>query len=261
VGSETSGFHIGDCVGVPWLGYTCGVCKYCRSGQENLCDEARFTGYHINGGFAEYTVADHRFCFHIPETFSAIYAAPLLCAGLIGYRAYNMIRSAKTIGLYGFGSAAHIVIQIARWEGKRVFAFVRPGDEKTKEFAKKMGAVWADYTDEYPPEEMDASIIFAPAGELIPSALAAVAKGGTVVCGGIYMSDIPSFAYDLIWGERSIKTVANLTREDGEALFKIAPLIPVQCEVTTFPLEQANEALMALKQGSFNGSGVIVVDQ
>lgn len=249
----------GDRIGVPWLGSTCNSCRYCLSGRENLCGGARFTGYHIDGGFAEYAVADHRFCFPIPEGYPDLQAAPLLCAGLIGYRSLVMAGDAERLGIYGFGSAAHIVVQVARYQGRRVYAFTRPGDEEARRFARDMGADWAGGSDELPPEELDAAIIFAPAGELVPAALRAVARGGVVVCGGIHMSDIPSFPYEILWGERVIRSVANLTRRDGEEFLALAPRVPVRTEVQVFQLEEANEALDALRSGKISGAAVLKI--
>ena len=245
-------------LGVPWLGWTCGECRYCRSGRENLCDRARFTGYQLDGGYAEKVVADERFCFPLPGGYPDEQAAPLLCAGLIGYRSLRMTGDAERVGLYGFGSSAHIVAQVARHQGRRVFAFTKPGDEEGQAFARELGADWAGGSDERPPDELDAAIIFASAGELVTTALAALAKGGTVVCGGIHMSDIPRFPYELLWGERVIRSVANLTRADGEELLALAPRVPVRVEVETFPLEQANEALGRLRAGRVRGSAVLV---
>jgi propanol-preferring alcohol dehydrogenase len=246
-------------VGIPWLGWTCGECRYCRSGRENLCDRARFTGYQIDGGYAEAAVADARFCFRIPEDYPDLQAAPLLCAGLIGYRSLRMAGDGERLGLYGFGAAAHIVIQVARSEGRRVFAFTRAGDDSAQRFARELGAEWAGDAESSPPEELAAAIIFAPAGELVPSALGAVAKGGVVVCAGIHMSDIPSFPYELLWGERSVRSVANLTRRDGEEFLRLAPQIPVHTEIEAYPLEQANEALARLRAGSVRGAAVLTV--
>ncbi|GAB6274607.1 MAG: zinc-dependent alcohol dehydrogenase family protein [Peptococcaceae bacterium] len=258
-GNGADRFAQGTRVGVPWLGSTCHNCRYCLSGRENLCDQARFTGYQINGGFAEYAVADQEFCFPIPEGYPDLQAAPLLCAGLIGYRSLVMAGEATSLGLYGFGAAAHIVIQVARYQGRRVFAFTRPGDLEAQQFALSLGAVWAGESGATPPEELEAAIIFAPAGELVPAALRAVAKGGVVVCGGIHMSDIPSFPYEILWGERSIRSVANLTRRDGEEFLALAPKVPVRTEVQTFPLSAANEALNALRQGKVRGAAVLTV--
>lgn len=260
LGSQVAQFRVGDRIGVPWLGHTCNHCRYCQSQRENLCDTAEFTGYQIDGGYAEYTVADHRFCFVIPDTYPALQAAPLLCAGLIGYRAYQMIGDAQRIGFYGFGAAAHILIQVARYEGRQVFAFTRSGDEAGQQFAKKLGAVWAGASDQVPPELLDAAIIFAPTGSLVPAALRAVAKGGVVVCAGIHMSEIPAFSYDLLWGERVLRSVANLTRRDGEAFLALAPKIPIQTQVQAFPLIQANEALQALRNGQIQGAAVLEIN-
>jgi propanol-preferring alcohol dehydrogenase len=251
--------RVGDRVGVPWLGWTCGECRYCRGGQENLCDYARFTGYTLDGGYAEETVADERYCFPIPGGYPDLAAAPLLCAGLIGYRSYRMTGDARVLGFYGFGAAAHLIAQVAAFEGKRVLAFTRPGDTEGQAFAREMGAVWAGGTDEAPPEELDAAIVFAPAGELVPLALRSVRKGGAVVCAGIHMSDIPSFPYDILWGEREVRSVANLTRADGEAFLRVAPEVPVRSEVTVYPLERANEALDDLRSGRLTGAAVLQV--
>jgi alcohol dehydrogenase, propanol-preferring len=249
----------GERVGVPWLGWTCGECPYCRSGRENLCDRARFTGCDIDGGFAEYTVADERFCFPIPAGYPDLQAAPLLCAGLIGYRSLRMAGDGERLGLYGFGAAAHIICQVARHEGRRVFAFTRRGDRDGERFARDLGAVWAGPSDAAAPEELDAAIVFAPVGGLVPTALRAVAKGGTVVCAGIHMSDIPSFPYELLWGERSVRSVANLTRRDGEEFLALALRVPVRARVTEYPLERANEALDDLRAGRVTGSVVLSV--
>ena len=243
-------------LGVPWLGWTCGECRYCTSGRENLCDFARFTGYDIDGGYAEWTVADERFCFPIPDGFDDLEAAPLLCAGLIGYRSLRLAGEAERLGLYGFGASAHIVAQVAQHEGRRVFAVTREGDEDAQAFARELGAEWAGAGP--PPEELDAAIIFAPVGALVPAALAAVAKGGAVVCAGIHMSDIPSFGYELLWGERVLRSVANLTRRDGEEFLTLAPRVPVRTHVETFPLDQANEALDKLRRGDVRGALVLV---
>jgi alcohol dehydrogenase, propanol-preferring len=245
-------------VGVPWLGWTCGVCEYCRSGRENLCVRARFTGCDIDGGYAEYAVADERFCFDIPAGWDDVQAAPLLCAGLIGFRALRMCGDAPRLGLYGFGAAAHILAQVARWQERRVFAFTRPGDEAAQALARELGAAWAGGSDEPPPEPLDAAIIFAPVGALVPVALGAVAPGGTVVCAGIHMSDIPSFAYDRLWRERSLRSVANLTRADGVEFLALAPRVPVRTHVTTYPLEDANAALDDLRGGRLVGSAVVL---
>jgi propanol-preferring alcohol dehydrogenase len=248
----------GDRVGIPWLGWTCGTCAYCTSGRENLCPNARFTGCQIDGGFAEYAVADARFCFAIPPGFSDVHAAPLMCAGLIGYRSLRMVGAARRLGLYGFGAAAHIAAQVARWEGREVYAFTRPGDAAAQNFARRIGAVWAGGSDIAPPEPLDAALIFAPVGALVPAALRAVAPGGVVVCGGIHMSDIPAFPYSLLWMERQVRSVANLTRRDGEEFLAIAARIPVLTETTVFPLSQANEALRALRDGTLTGAAVLV---
>jgi alcohol dehydrogenase, propanol-preferring len=259
VGERVQRFAPGDRVGVPWLGYTDGTCRYCRTGRENLCDYARFTGYQMDGGYAEYSVADHRFCFPLPEDYPDLQAAPLLCAGLIGYRSLRMAGDAERLGLYGFGASAHIIIQVAVHQGRRVFAFTRGGDEEGQGFARRLGAEWAGGSDEPPPEELDAAIIFAPVGALVPVALRAVAKGGVVVCAGIHMSDVPSFPYEVLWGERAVRSVANLTRRDGEEFLALAPRVPVRTEVTPFPLEGANETLEALRGGKIRGAGVLVI--
>ena len=251
-------FNIGERVGVPWLGASDGTCRYCRRGQENLCVQPTFTGYNVNGGFAEYTVADERFCFRLPNSYGAVDAAPLLCAGLIGYRAYRMTgENVETLGLYGFGAAAHIIAQVAKYEGKKVYAFTRPGDIAAQVFALRHGADWSGDSTQAPPENLDAAIIFAPIGALVVSALKATNKGGVVVCGGIHMSDIPSFPYNLLWEERLIRTVANLTRRDGEEFLALAPQVPVRTEVTTFTLEQTGEALACLRNGQLVGAAVI----
>lgn len=259
-GAKANKYPIGTRVGVPWLGYTCNCCRYCLGGKENLCDRALFTGYDLNGGYAEYAVADESFCFPIAENFSDLQAAPLLCAGLIGYRSYRMTEDAQKIGFYGFGAAAHILIQVANYQDKQVYAFTRSGDTKGQEFARSLGAVWAGSSDELPPEELDAAIIFAPVGKLVPAALKAVAKGGIVVCAGIHMSDIPSFPYQVLWEERVLRSVANLTRRDGDEFLALAPQIPIQTEVTAFPLSEANEALDALRSGKINGAAVLAID-
>ena len=253
-------FTVGDRVGVPWLGWTDEECRYCLSGRENLCENARFTGYQIDGGYAEYAVADERFCFPIPVGYPDLQAAPLLCAGLIGHRSLRFAGDAERLGLYGFGASAHIVAQVAVHQGRRVFAFTSPRDEEAQEFARELGAEWAGSSLEAPPEELDAAIIFAPVGALVPAALGAVARGGTVVCAGIHMSDIPSFSYDLLWGERSVRSVANLTRRDGHEFLALAPEVPVRTEVVPFVLERANEALDALRGGRVRGASVLVVD-
>lgn len=260
IGDQVTGFSHGQRVGVPWLGQTCQHCRYCNSGQENLCDQAEFTGYTLDGGYAEYAVADAQFCFPLPEDYPDLQVAPLLCAGLIGYRSYRMAGDAEKIGFYGFGAAAHILIQVARHQGRQIYAFTRPGDTSAQEFARKLGAVWAGGSDQAPPELLDAAIIFAPVGALVPAALKAIRKGGNVVCAGIHMSEIPAFPYDILWEERSICSVANLTRQDGEEFLAIAPQVPIQTEVTQFSLQQANEALEALRNGEFNGSAVLVMD-
>lgn len=261
IGEGVTQFVVGDRLGVPWLGWTCGVCRYCQEGRENLCDRARFMGYQIDGGYAEYTVADERFCFRLPEGYDDLQAAPLLCAGLIGYRSLVMTGNAERLGLYGFGAAAHILIQIARHQGRRVYAFTRSGDSLGHEFALKLGAHWAGDSSRSAPEPLDAAILFAPVGELVPAALRAVAKGGVVVCAGIHMSDIPSFPYSILWGERVLRSVANLTRRDGEEFLALAPKVPIQTEVRSFPLTAANEALSSLRTGKINGSAVLVVKQ
>jgi len=258
-GDGAERFALGDRVGVPWLGWTCGVCRYCRSGRENLCDRARFTGYQIDGGYAEYTVADERFCFPIPAAYDDASAAPLLCAGLIGYRSLRAAGDAARIGLYGFGAAAHIVAQVARAEGRRVFAFTRAGDAAGQRFARDVGAEWAGASQEAPPESLDAAIIFAPAGPLVPVALRNVVKGGTVVCAGIHMSDIPAFPYDVLWGERMVRSVANLTRRDGEEFLALAPRVPVHTTIETVPLAAANQALDRLRAGAVTGALVLNV--
>ena len=251
-------FAAGDRVGVPWLGWTDGDCRYCRTGRENLCDRARFTGYQRDGGYAQLAVADERFCFPIPSGYLDLQAAPLLCAGLIGFRTLKLAGDGERLGIYGFGGAAHIICQVAVHQGWRVFAFTRAGDEETQRFARDLGAEWAGDALGPPPEELDAALIFAPAGELVPAALRAVAKGGTVVCGGIHMSDIPQMPYELLWGERTLRSVANLTRADGEEFLALAPLVPVRTEVETFPLAEANEALDRLRSGRIRGSAVLV---
>jgi alcohol dehydrogenase, propanol-preferring len=258
-GAGAERFELGSRVGVPWLGWTCGECRYCRSGRENLCVRARFTGYTIDGGFAGETVADERFCFPIPDGYADVDAAPLLCAGLIGYRALVFTGDAVRIGLYGFGASAHIVCQVASWQGREVFAFTRPGDESGQEFARSLGAVWAGSSTVAPPEELDAAIIFASAGELVPVALRAIAPGGTVVCAGIHMSDIPAFPYELLWGERTVRSVANLTRGDGEELMQLAPKAGVRTEVTVFPLVEAEAALAAVRSADHRGAVVLDV--
>jgi propanol-preferring alcohol dehydrogenase len=246
-------------LGIPWLGWTDGDCRYCLSGRENLCDRARFTGYTLDGGYAECLVADERFCLELPDAYDDEHAAPLLCAGLIGYRALRLAGDAERLGLYGFGSSAHIVAQVARRQGRRLFAFTRPGDAETQEFALGLGAEWAGGSDERPPEELDAAILFAPAGELVPAALRALAKGGTAVAAGIHMSEVPAFPYELLWGERSVRSVANLTRDDGREFLELAPRVPVRTEVEVLPLAEANEALERLRSGRVRGSLVLQV--
>lgn len=258
VGEGVNGIALGQRSGVPWLGWTCGHCTYCASARENLCDEARFTGYQIQGGYAEYAVADARYCFALGDEVDAAAAAPLLCAGLIGYRALTMAGDAQRIGLYGFGAAAHIIAQVARWQGREVHAFTRAGDSESQAFARQLGASWVGGSAERPPHALDAALIFAPAGELVPAALRTLAKGGTVVCAGIHMSDIPSFPYDILWGERRIVSVANLTRRDGDAFLALAPCVPVRTEITRFALEQANTALERLRSGALQGAAVLV---
>lgn len=259
-GAAVERFNVGDRVGVPWLGYTCGTCRYCASGQENLCGHARFTGYHLDGGYAEYTLADQRYCFAIPDEYDDVSAAPLLCAGLIGYRSLVMAGDAKRLGLYGFGAAAHIVAQVARYQGREIYAFTRQGDAEGQQFARRLGAAWAGASTTTPPEPLDAAIIFAPVGALVPQALCATRKGGIVVCAGIHMSDIPAFPYSLLWGERRIQSVANLTRRDGEEFLKLAPQVPVRTATETFDLTQANEALARLREGKITGAAVLVPD-
>jgi alcohol dehydrogenase, propanol-preferring len=260
LGSHLDKFFVGDRVGIPWLGWTDGECSYCRSNRENLCDNAQFTGYTIDGGYAEFAVADARFCFPLSDGYDDVAAAPLLCAGMLGYRSLRKTGDPLQLGIYGFGSAAHLIAQVAFYEGRRVFAFTRPGDKAGQEFARKLGAVWADGSDEMPPEKLDAAIIFAPVGELVPIALRAVAKGGIVVCGGIHMSDIPSFPYVDLWGERTICSVANLTRRDGEEFLSIAPRVPVKTQTETFPLEEANTALDRLRSGKVDGAAVLTMN-
>ena len=250
---------VGDRIGVPWLGWTCGACRYCRTGRENLCDRARFTGYQLDGGYAEYTVADARYAFPLPPAYPDAAAAPLLCAGLIGYRSLVAAGDGERLGLYGFGAAAHIVAQVARYQGRRVFAFTRAGDVAAQAFARELGAVWAGDSEATPPEPLDVAILFAPVGALVPTALRAVVKGGTVVCAGIHMGDIPSFPYELLWGERVVRSVANLTRRDGEDFLALAPAVPVRTTIERFPLEQANEALERLRAGTVRGAAVLVV--
>lgn len=260
IGKEVKGFNIGDKVGVPWLGYTCGHCEFCKSDQENLCDNARFTGYQLNGGFSEFAIANARFCFPIPDDYPAMQAAPLLCAGLIGYRSLRKAGEAQTLGFYGFGSSAHILTQVALYQDREIFAFTRPGDTKGQEFARSLGVSWAGGSETLPPRQLDAAIIFAPAGHLVPQALKAVKKGGKVICAGIHMSDIPGFPYNDLWGERSIESVANLTRQDGIDFMQLAPQIPVKSTVTTYPLNQANQALDDLRAGNIEGSAVLAIN-
>ena len=257
IGDGNMSFAIGDRVGIPWLGWTDGDCAYCRSGRENLCDKARFTGYNIDGGYAEFAVADARYCFHLPERYNDVEVAPLLCAGLIGYRSYRKAGDARRLGFYGFGNAAHLIAQIAVYEGREVFAFTRPGDKATQLAAQELGAVWAGGSDELPPEKLDAAIVFASVGPLVPAALRVLAKGGIVVCGGIHMSDIPSFPYDDLWEERVITSVANLTRRDGDEFFEIAPRVPVRTHTETFALEQANTVLDLFRAGRLSATAVL----
>ena len=258
IGDGVADFRIGDRVGIPWLGWTCGECEYCRSDRENLCERARFTGYTIDGGYAEFTVADARFAFRIPDPFDDVDAAPLLCAGLIGYRSLRKTGDAKRLGIYGFGAAAHIVAQVARFERREVFAFTRPGDNEGQKFARDLGASWAGGSGDAPPQELDAAIIFAPVGALVPAALRVVKRGGAVVCGGIHMSEIPAFPYRDLWHERTICSVANLTRRDGDEFLDLAARIPIRTETETFPLERANEALAALRSGKLRGAAVLI---
>jgi propanol-preferring alcohol dehydrogenase len=258
LGPGVAGFREGDRVGVPWLGFTCGTCRFCREGRENLCEAARFTGYQLDGGYAEHVVADARFCFPIPDAYSDVEAAPLLCAGLIGHRALRMAGDARRLGIYGFGAAAHIVAQVARHEGRHVFAFTRRGDAAAQHFARGLGAAWAGGSDETPPEPLDAAIIFAPVGALVPAALRAVDRGGVVVCAGIHMSEIPAFPYAILWQERVVRSVANLTRRDGAEFLALAPSVPVRTEVEALPLDQANEALTRLREGRVTGALVLV---
>jgi len=258
-GEGAERFSPGARVGVPWLGWTCGECRYCRSGRENLCERARFTGYTLDGGYAELAVADERFCFAIPEAYPDLQAAPLLCAGLIGYRSLRLCGDAERIGLYGFGASAHIVCQVAAHQGRRVFALTRAGDEGGQEFARRLGAEWAGDSETGPPEELDAAILFAPVGALVPLALRALARGGSVICAGIHMTDIPSFAYELLWEERMLRSVANLTRHDGEEFLALAPRVPVRTEVMPYPVERANDALADLRAGILYGAAVLTI--
>ncbi|HXI82526.1 MAG TPA: zinc-dependent alcohol dehydrogenase family protein [Verrucomicrobiae bacterium] len=261
IGEKVRNFRIGDRVGVPWLAFACGECRYCKKDQENLCENALFTGYTVNGGFAEYTVADARFSFRLTADPGDAETAPWLCAGLIGYRSYRIAgKDAQNLGLYGFGAAAHILTQVAIYQKRRVYAFTRPGDSKGQEFARRLGAVWAGGSDERPPEQLDAAIIFAPVGALVPAALRAVGKGGVVVCGGIHMSDIPSFPYQLLWEERAVRSVANLTRRDGEEFLKLAPEVPVKTQAQMYPLDRANDALQDLRDGKIEGAAVLSMD-
>jgi propanol-preferring alcohol dehydrogenase len=259
VGDGVTALAVGDRIGIPWLGSTCGACRYCRAGQENLCDAPQFTGYTIDGGYAEYAVADSRYCFRLPAGFSDIELAPWLCAGLIGYRALRKAGDPRRLGIYGFGAAAHIIAQLARYEGRELFAFTRPGDITAQSFARDLGAIWAGGSDEDAPEELDAAILLAPVGALVPKALRDVVKGGIVVCGGIHMSDIPQFPYDILWGERRVCSVANLTRQDGRDFIKLAQEVPVRTTVTPFPLVRVNEALTALREGALSGAAVLAM--
>ena len=260
LGADVRGWALGERAGVPWLGWTCGECRYCRTGRENLCQRARFTGYHLDGGYTEYTVADARYVFRIPADYQDLEAAPLLCAGLIGYRSLVAAGDAERLGLYGFGAAAHIVAQVARHQGRRVFAFTRAGDTTAQRFALELGAAWAGDSEAAPPEPLDAAIIYAPVGALVPSALRAVVPGGTVVCAGIHMTDIPAFPYQLLWGERVVRSIANLTRRDGEEFLALAPRVPVHTQIESFPLDQANEALNRLRAGAVRGAAVLAVN-
>jgi propanol-preferring alcohol dehydrogenase len=261
MGEGVKGFSVGERVGVPWLGWTDGECRYCRSNRENLCDRARFTGYTIDGGYAEFTVSNSRFCFHLPDQYNDVDIAPLLCAGLIGYRSLRKTGDARRLGIYGFGNAAHLIAQVALYEGRDLFAFTRPGDKATQKAARELGVKWAGGSDETPPEELDASIVFASVGPLVPAALRALAKGGVVVCGGIHMSDIPSFPYADLWGERVITSVANLTRRDGEEFFEIAPRVPVKTKTEIFPLEEANVALKKFRTGELAATAVLQISE
>jgi propanol-preferring alcohol dehydrogenase len=260
IGGKVEKFSVGDRVGIPWLGWTDGECRYCRSNRENLCDRARFTGYTIDGGYAEFVTADARYCFHLPDQYNDVDLAPFLCAGLLGYRSYRKTGDARRLGIYGFGAAAHLIAQVAVHEKRELYAFTRPGDEAGQEAARKLGAVWAGGSDELPPEKLDAAIIYAPVGALVPAALRALAKGGIVVCGGIHMSDIPSFPYVDLWGERTICSVANLTRRDAEEFLEIAPRVPVRSQTETFRLEEANTALDKLRSGKLNGAAVLAIN-
>lgn len=260
IGEGVEGFTLGQRVGVPWLGWTCGACRFCAGGRENLCDAARFTGYQIHGGYAEYTVADARYCFPLPDDGDAAQLAPLLCAGLVGYRALRMTDDSRRIGVYGFGAAAHIVAQVLRFQGREFHTFTRPGDVASQEFARSLGAAWAGGTDEHPPAPLDAALIFAPAGALVPTALRHLDKGGCVVCAGIHMSEIPAFPYDILWGERGIRSVANLTRRDGLEFLELAARVPIRTEIHRFPLAQANDALARLRRGEFQGAAVLTMN-
>ena len=260
IGSQVGGFRVGDRVGVPWLGHVCGRCRYCLAGQENLCEQAQFHGYTLQGGYADQVIADAHFCFHLPEGYSDVQAAPLLCAGLIGYRAYRFAGEAKRIGLYGFGAAAHILTQVARHQGREVYAYTRPGDVAAQQFALELGANWAGDSSQAAPEPLDAAILFAPMGALVPTALAQVRKGGTVVCAGIHMSDIPTFPYALLWGERTVRSVANLTRQDGLEFMRLAAELPIQVRTQPYPLRDANQALADLRAGRINGAAVLTMD-
>ena len=259
IGDQVDRFSVGERVGIPWLDWTDGECVYCRSSRENLCDRARFTGYTIDGGYADFVVADARFCFRLPEQYGDVDVAPLLCAGMLGYRSYRKTGEAHRLGIYGFGNAAHLIAQIAIYQGREIFAFTRPGDKAGQESARKLGSTWAGGSDEMPPKKLDAAIIFAPVGALVPTGLRALAKGGTVVCGGIHMSDIPSFPYSELWGERAICSVANLTRRDGEEFLDIAPRVPVRTETETFPLEEANTALERFRSGELSATAVLLI--
>ena len=258
LGRDAGRFNVGDRVGIPWLGRTCGVCQYCKSGLENLCDDPQFTGYTRIGGYAEFTTADERYCLPIPDTYSSVEAAPLMCAGLIGFRSLTKTAGAQSVGIYGFGAAAHLITQVAVYEGRQIYAFTRSGDVAAQQFARSLGASWAGSSEDPPPVLLDAAIIFAPIGDLVPKALRAVRKGGIVVCGGIHMSDIPQFNYDLLWGERSVCSVANLTRNDAAEFMSLAPKVPVRTHIETFPLNQANEALSRLRHGRLRGAAVLI---
>lgn len=259
LGDEATYFKLGDRVGIPWLGKTCGKCSYCKSKQENLCDQALYTGYQLNGGYAEYCVAHEEYAFPIPPEYTDIHAAPLLCSGLVGFRAYRMIKDGKNIGFYGFGSSAHLLIQVARYEGRKVFCFSRKGNQKNQEFAKSLGAYWTGDSETEPPEKLDAAIIFAPVGSLVPVALKALRKGGVVICAGIHMSDIPAFPYSLLWGEKMIRSVSNLTRKDATDFLTLAPKIPLKTNITSYPLEKANEALKDFREGKIFGTAVLTL--